>query len=1390
MPSAGNITPDGMGTLVTPQGNQFNIQGGQRSGDGVTLLHSFRQFGLNANQTANFITPATIQNILGRVVGGDASVINGLLQVTGSQANLYLINPAGILFGPNARLNIPASFTATTANGIGFSHGGWWSAIGPDSPQTLFGPPQSFAFLTSQPGAIFNAGHLTVGAGQSLTLLGGTVVNTGTITAPGGTITIAAVPGEKLIRLSQPGTLLSLELPTIGMTGLASGAIATPKSLPQLLTGGELGNATGVTVEQGMVKLTGSGSVIATTPGNATVTGQLSVAASIVPRGIFVLGANIALFGATLNASGGNGGGTVLIGGDTHGQGTIPQAQSTFVDRQTLINANALTSGNGGKVIVWADQATTFAGTITAQGAAMPPDGARSNGGFVEVSGQQHLTYRGQVDTTAPQGAIGTLLLDPVDILIQNGVGDGAADGITTFQGSSTPGQVVATDTGPSILFESELAGLARTTNIFIEASNTITIAPLADRELLFNSGIGAGTIAFKAGGSFSMDVADTIHAAGRSVTITAANLTVGNIDTREGGGGGDIRLEATNGNITAGSLWASAFTVITSAGNGGQITVNATGNISMGDLSTYSWSRLPGNLLPANAGNAGNVAVTSQSGNISVGEVNAYSKVGDPSDSLPLRGLGNSRAGGNVTLQAPNGRVTAQDIFTASVTVANQGSALTGGNVDITGSTGINIAGNGIQTDSTALGTGDTSKAGNISLNSNSNILVNTALLANSVAAIGNADKAGNISIIAGGNIILPTVAASSQALNGSTKNGGNITVNANGNIVVQSLNATAGNTGSGGNIDITTPQFFQAVNSFIDPILDTSVSLSTTGQAADGTITIRHGGGLINTPFNIGASSPNGTIAAIATNADTLSVLSIPGNFTQGKITILTPTPVNPPVPPLPGPDDSAFPPALPPDAILANQILANPLPFVPPKLTASQAQAALKAFKARVPPSATPFNGPMLNLDPLVAKLESTFTQKFRAETGALLPAPPKSLDQAKETLSNIAAATGVKPALIYISFIPEFINSQENADQTGDRDLSIRPQDSDVLELVLVPATGHPIRHRVPEAFRERVMAAAREMQEQVTDPKLTQTTGYLRSAQFLYHWMIKPLVPDLEARHINNLTFILDNGLRTIPLAALHDGQAFLVERYSIGLMPSLSLTNTQLGHIKSTQVLAAGTSQFRDRAALPIVPLELATITQKLWHGKVLLDQDFTLANLKAQRQQTPFGIIHLATHSEFLPGNINQSNIQLWQSELRLDQLDQLGWDNPPVELVVLSACRTALGNSSAELGFAGFTVRSGVKSVLASLWNVSDDGTTGLMSEFYQQLQKAPIKTEALRQAQLALLHGQVYLHNHTLHWSSGAIALPPDASVAGDRPFSHPYYWAAFTMVGNPW
>jgi CHAT domain-containing protein len=397
------------------------------------------------------------------------------------------------------------------------------------------------------------------------------------------------------------------------------------------------------------------------------------------------------------------------------------------------------------------------------------------------------------------------------------------------------------------------------------------------------------------------------------------------------------------------------------------------------------------------------------------------------------------------------------------------------------------------------------------------------------------------------------------------------------------------------------------------------------------------------------------------------------------------------------------------------------------------------------------------------------------------------------QARNLLRGIESSTGVKPAVIYAIFVPESVTPSPASSQGLEEDSaellllrSLKPSPSDRLELILISASGKPIRKSV-NITRAEVIAMATQLRFTVTNAR--DALGYLTPARKMYQWLMAPLEAELEQRGIKNLTYITDSGLRTIPLAALHDGKGFIVERYSVGLMPSLSLTDTRYGDIRSSEVLAMGASEFKDNRPLPAVPVELTTITQA-WQGVSFLNQGFTLENLKSQRAKTPFGIIHLATHAEFLPGKPANSYIQLQDRKLAPLQLKSVGWANPAVELLVLSACRTAVGDEEVELGFAGLAIQAGVKSALASLWYVNDEATLGLMSEFYQQLKTAPIKAEALRRVQLAMLSGKVYIQNQQLLTSEGELPLPPELRGLGDRGFSHPSYWSGFTMIGNPW
>ncbi len=427
---------------------------------------------------------------------------------------------------------------------------------------------------------------------------------------------------------------------------------------------------------------------------------------------------------------------------------------------------------------------------------------------------------------------------------------------------------------------------------------------------------------------------------------------------------------------------------------------------------------------------------------------------------------------------------------------------------------------------------------------------------------------------------------------------------------------------------------------------------------------------------------------------------------------------------------------------------------------------------------------------NLGAVIFPVEERFTSEFVDYLNLPSTNTIATREDAQNTLGAVQKATGIKPAIVYMSFVPKGSTLARPYNSSPLLRVEQQIQASDELELMVITPEGVPVRQRISGTSRAEVMEAVRKFRAELTNPVKRNTTSYLPLAQQLYQWMVAPLEAELQAKGIQNLSFISDMGLRSIPMAALHDGKGFLIERYSVGSMPSLSLTDTSPANFKNTQVLAMGASQFPDMSPLPAAAIEVSTITPQEWPGKSFLNEAFTLANLKSQRQQQPFGMIHLATHAEFRSGDPSQSFIQLWDTKLRLDQLRQMGWHSPQVDMLVLSACRTAVGDREAELGFGGLAVQAGVKSAMATLWYVSDEGSLGLMAEFYGQLKTAPIKTEALRQAQLAMLRQEVRIEGGMLHTSVGNLPLPPELANTASPNFSHPYYWSAFRMIGNPW
>ena len=395
-----------------------------------------------------------------------------------------------------------------------------------------------------------------------------------------------------------------------------------------------------------------------------------------------------------------------------------------------------------------------------------------------------------------------------------------------------------------------------------------------------------------------------------------------------------------------------------------------------------------------------------------------------------------------------------------------------------------------------------------------------------------------------------------------------------------------------------------------------------------------------------------------------------------------------------------------------------------------------------------------------------IEKIRNQEFGEYLGvkANLPDEEFLISTFQQTLKNIEQQTGKRSGIIYII-------SRENR-----------------LELILVPLVGRPIHYSVPEANRAALFPTLQEFRNEITSPGKPDTTTYLAAAQQLYKWAIAPLEKDLQNLGIQTLLLSVDPGLRSLPFAALHDGKGFLIEKYSLSLIPSFSLTNSDYKAVGDATVLAMGRSEFVDQQPLLHVPIELQGISAQ-WHGRSFLNSAFTIDNLNSQHAKGGFRIVHLATHADFKPGKPSNSYIQMWNSQLQLDRLEILNLRNPQVDLLVLSACRTALGDREAELGFGGLAVKSGAKSALGSLWYVDDGGTLALMSEFYHQLRGVTTKASALQLAQQAIISGKVRPENGQLITTGGQLNLPANLQQANQN-FSHPYYWSSFTMIGNPW
>ena len=305
----------------------------------------------------------------------------------------------------------------------------------------------------------------------------------------------------------------------------------------------------------------------------------------------------------------------------------------------------------------------------------------------------------------------------------------------------------------------------------------------------------------------------------------------------------------------------------------------------------------------------------------------------------------------------------------------------------------------------------------------------------------------------------------------------------------------------------------------------------------------------------------------------------------------------------------------------------------------------------------------------------------------------------------------------------------------------------------LELLIsLPSGLQRIPVEIPADRLTQEIRAFRQLVEKRT------TREYLPHAQQLYDWLIRPLETELSRHQITTLVLVPGSALRTIPLAALHDGSSFLIKKFSLAMTPGLTLTDPRPLDRSTLRFLTAGlTKSVQGFPPLPYVAEEVASIEQ-LYKGDQLINDAFRTSKLEQELRDGRYGVLHIGTHGKFST-DVDDSFLLTFDGKLTMQKLDHLvglfRFREEPLELLTLSACQTGVGDDRAALGLAGVALKAGARSALATLWFINDEASATLISEFYRQLRNPSVsKAVALRHAQMKLLDDRIY--EHPAYWS----------------------------------
>ncbi|PZU96162.1 MAG: hypothetical protein DCE90_10485 [Pseudanabaena sp.] len=1128
------------------------------------------------------------------------------------------------------------------------------------------------------------------------------------------------------------------------------------------------------------------------TTGNTTIGGQDYAIATFTGAGN---GGNVSLTSNTggINVSSGristttsNGtSGSVnfqAFGDIITGVGTTPNpAVATFINTGGTGTPNSITfTSNNGAI-------NTSAGDIDAGGGAITFT-ARNN---VTTSGIfSRALDGGSIKLESQSGAIDTTTGDLTTTTTSNGTGGTinliAAGNITTrgvFANGNNGNITLQSSLGSIDTSLNDLASTGDSSNITLTAlQNIVTRSIFAQGDgsniTIITSPVGNGNVStgLIQTGIDASQTGDggllTIQAVG---DISTGTINTPNLSSSFSGNAGSVLLTSSNGKVQFAGISARRSG---GGGNGGNITVQSQGDIiSTGVLSfgnvTISNASVFSNTQPINislTSNTGKIDLSSgaiggldssfqsfipngtitlrSASDIILGDVNGATAFGAGSISLTTTGSGAKITTGNISLNTQSidpGRVTlitSGDITTKNI---NTSSLFANGNsISLTSRTG-------------AVTTGNLTTSGS---NNGANVVViaETAITTGAIAAQGSTGRGGNVILDPVGNVTFTSINST-----------GNITLGGGGNINIVS---TGGNVSGRGVVTFATG----------NPCAGATICTNGTG-----TVSIQHGISSVFDPnaFRVNSPDPiNGTVGAIVTGSGSLlSFTGIPngaGFFTQGNISI---TPgqgvfVPPVVPPVTPP---VVPPSTPPSDPDSNQTITPINPIIVASISPIVISSTDFPF-LDISKISNVKAGEYLalgNFEAAFNEIEKGHLSAYENYLGETLTPQIKNIEQLQQELDEVSQLSGSATTVVYPIIL------------------------DDRLELMIIPpkGMGRPFREFVTEAKEDEIVPVILDFANNIRD---ASSQDYLEQSQQLYNWLVRPYQDRLQTlqdqfqpkTQVNSeqvaeklpptLVFVMDGGLRVIPVAALHDGKQFLVEKYALANLPYLRVSRLENRDRNLNSILAMGlTEEMQGFSALPSVKIEVSTISSQALKSSSYFDQEFTVNNLQDKRRQGNFAVLHLATHAQFTSNNAKGAFIQFWNERLPIDRIPSLRFDSPLVEMLTLSACQTAVGQN---LGLGGLAISSGAKSVLASLWEVSDSGTAPLMIQFYNSFPENITKAIALQRAQIDMLSGKVRIENGNILGIPKLPTVPLSTLNINEINLSHPFFWSSFILIGN--